>query len=438
MEEPHPPHRDDAAPDEDLGTTEAGVTMPDADDARPPGPSTSHLVPGAQDADAPPASPSDSAARARRRRRVLAWVLPPVAAVLVLGALAILELTAWQSFEHESAALSKALDDQDEAARQVQGALAGSRSVSDAATAVLAVQDGGLLTGEDRTALADAAHQAAERSKAASALLPGSRPHTSPRRFWFWEVNADTARLEKLGANAHERAKQLDAAEGPLRSATETVRTIASTTLTTAADRAAGAEAANVPADNDAVLDLRAAATQVKQHASVFRPYAAAEYTTLVAAVQKLQDSHTATLAAESGPLEQSRLDLEAFARSLAPGILMDFEWADLINGLGESNGYLSGETAWWYDRGGYATIRLSNSIAQDWPSDAAHAIVAHEVGHAITIRCRTMYDTTNDQTAEAWATAWAISMGFTSDANGTSAYGSPPDSLIQTASACR
>jgi len=382
--------------------------------------------------------PAPPSATTRPRRRPLAWLLPTAIAVLVLGALTGLELTAWKSFDDAGATLGRTLDDQDDAARQVEAAITGARSVSDATTAILAVADGGLLAAADRTALATAGEQNAKQVDAATTLLPGERPHLGPRGFWFWDVNADTARLERLAAGARTRAKSLTAIEGPLRTTADALRTTASTALSTAADRAAGTEAANVPADNDAVLEVRAAAAEVAQHASPFQPRVSADFDALAQAVQKLQDSHTATLAAESGPLAQSRLDLEAFARSLAPGILMDFEWADLINGKGESNGYLSGETSWWYDRGGYATIRLSNSIAQEWPDDSARAIVAHEVGHAITVRCRTMYDTTNDQTAEAWATAWAISMGFTDEANGTSAYGAPPDALVQTAAGCR
>jgi len=374
----------------------------------------------------------------RPRRRILAWLLPLTVVVLVLGAISALELTSWQRFDHAGVTLRHTVDERDDAAREVQAAITGARSAGDATAAVLAVPDGGLLSTEDRTALTSAGAQAAAQVETATALIPGGRPHVGSRRFWFWDVDADTARLEKLDAAARADTRALTAASGPLHTATEAVRATASTVLTAAADRAAGTEAANVPADNDAVLEVRTAVEQVKQRATPFQPRVSAEYAGLAQAVQKLQESHTATLAAESGPLEPSRLELEAFARSLAPGILMDFEWADLINGMGESNGYLSGETSWWYDRGGYATIRLSNSIAQEWPNDAAHAIVAHEVGHAITIRCRTMYDTANDQTAEAWATAWAISMGFTDDANGTSAYGAPPDALVQTASGCR
>ncbi|MFB7842082.1 hypothetical protein [Microbacterium sp. NPDC056052] len=382
--------------------------------------------------------PAPSSATSRPRRRTLAWLLPTAIAVLVLGALTGLELTAWKSFDDAGTTLSRTLDDQDDAARQVEAAITGARSVGDATTAVLAVSDGGLLAAADRTVLATAGEQNAKQIDTATTLIPGERPRVGARRFWFWDVNADTARLEDLAAGARARTKSLTAIEGPLRTATDALRTTASTALSAAADRATGTEAANVPADNDAVLEVRAAAAEVTQRASPFQPRVSADYGALAQAVQRLQDSHAATLAAESGPLAPSRLDLEAFARSLAPGILMDFEWADLINGMGESNGYLSGETSWWYDRGGHATIRLSNSIAQEWPDDSARAIVAHEVGHAITIRCRTMYDTSNDQTAEAWATAWAISMGFTDEANGTSAYGAPPDTLVQTAAGCR
>jgi hypothetical protein len=382
----------------------------------------------------PPATPSVG----RTRRRVLPWVLSAAAVVLLLAGLAALQLTAWQRFDQASTGLRHTLERQDDASRDLQSALTGVNSVRDAATAVLAVPDDGLLPSDARAALSAAGDKAAQQAKAATALLPGAHPHVGAREFWFWDVNAETARLERLDARARASTKSLSDAERPLRASTDALRTAASTAVSTAADRAAAAEGANVPADNEAVLDVRAAVDQVKQRASPFQPRVSGDYAALVQAVQKLEQSHATTLAAESGPLEQSRLDLEAFARSLAPGILMDFEWSDLVNGKGESNGYLSAETSWWYDRGGYATIRLSNSIAQDWPSDSAHAIVAHEVGHAITIRCRTMYDTTDATTAEAWATAWAISMGFTDDANGTSAYGSPPDSLVQTAAGCR
>lgn len=233
-------------------------------------------------------------------------------------------------------------------------------------------------------------------------------------------------------------ATALKASAKQLEESTHALQSSVASVVTAAADRAATTEPANVPAKNDSVLALRTAVSQTKELSSPLQESLSAVYPALVLAVQRLQESHAATLAAEAGPLAGSRAELEAFARSLAPGVLIDFEWADLVNGKGSANDYLSGETAWRYDQGGFATIRLSNSIAEDWPSDAAHALVAHEVGHAITVRCRTMYNADDPQTAEAWATAWAISMGFTDDANGTWAYGAPPADLITTAAGCR
>ena len=118
--------------------------------------------------------------------------------------------------------------------------------------------------------------------------------------------------------------------------------------------------------------------------------------------------------------------------------MLLDFEWADRVNDLGGDNGYLSGETRTPIESGQYATILLSNSIAEEWPGDSSRALVAHEAGHAIATKCRSMVDNADSASAEAWATAWAIGMGFTDPGNGTQAYGSPPDSVVQQAAACR
>ena len=306
------------------------------------------------------------------------------------------------------------------------------------ADAVLAVQSVDLLTAAERTTLTAADARTVHAAKAAKDLIPSGTAATHAKPFWFWDADAAADHLRREAADARKDAAALTAAAKELQDATAAVQASGSAAVTAAADRAAGAEAANVPASNESVLALRSMVTQVKGLAAPLQERLATAFPALVLAVQKVQASHSSTLDAESGPLQDSRLQIEAFARSLAPGVLMDFEWADLVNGLGGPNNYLSGETAWWYDQGGHATIRLSNSIAEDWPGDSAHAIVAHEVGHAITVRCRTMYDTTNDQTAEAWATAWAISMGYTDAANGTSAYGPPPDSLITTAAGCR
>ncbi|MGN8027701.1 hypothetical protein [Microbacterium sp. 22242] len=393
-------------------------------------------APGAASAPGADAEPEPPRAQ-RSRRRVLAWTLSVTAVALLAAGFTAVQISAAQGFDAARTSLNRAESGQDAAVQQVRAALTRSDGTAKIVDAVLAVQSD-LITPADRTALTAADDRGTQETKAANALIPARPPAKIAKPFWFWDAQAAAGRLRTEAADARKNATALSSAEKKVEGSVTAVQAAGSAALISAADRAAAAEAANVPATNESVLALRSMVTQVKSLATPLQDRVTTVYPALVLAVQKLQDSHAATLAAEAGPLEDSRLQLEAFARSLAPGVLMDFEWADLVNGKGGPNDYLSGETAWWYDQGGYATIRLSNSIAEDWPSDAAHAIVAHEVGHAITVRCRAMYDTTNAQTAEAWATAWAISMGYTDDANGTSAYGAPPESLIQTASSCR
>jgi hypothetical protein len=147
--------------------------------------------------------------------------------------------------------------------------------------------------------------------------------------------------------------------------------------------------------------------------------------------------SEQAELAEKAGPLQTARLEIEAFARGLAPGVLLEFDWAPIVNGFGTDGG-MGGYATWWYADPGYATIELSNSVAEQWPSYRSQSLVAHEVGHAISVKCEGAYDDSTQASIEAWATAWAISMGFTDDANGTWAYGPPAQPLIDAAAGCR
>ncbi len=53
-------------------------------------------------------------------------------------------------------------------------------------------------------------------------------------------------------------------------------------------------------------------------------------------------------------------------------------------------------------------------------------------------MKCQSMYDSSTQDSIEKWATAWAISMGYTDDANGVWAYGYPPQNYIDAAAGCR
>ena len=156
-----------------------------------------------------------------------------------------------------------------------------------------------------------------------------------------------------------------------------------------------------------------------------------------VSAASQLRASNQAELDEKAGPLLDQRLAAEGFARSLAGDVLIDFDWAPIVNGYG-NGGTVGGLAAWIPDSGGYATITLSDSVAAFWPSELSQALVAHEVGHAVSVRCGDRFDASTRAANEAWATAWAISRGFTGDGNGVSIYGSPPQELIDAAATCR
>ncbi len=155
-----------------------------------------------------------------------------------------------------------------------------------------------------------------------------------------------------------------------------------------------------------------------------------------VAAATQLRASNQAELEEKAGPLLDRRVAAEAFARSLAGGILLDFDWAPIVNGYG-TGGTVGGLATWTTDHGGSANITLSDSVAEQWPSPLSQALVAHEVGHAVSVRCSDRFDAQSRAANEAWATAWAISRGFTGDGNGVSIYGPPPQELIDAAATC-
>lgn len=156
-------------------------------------------------------------------------------------------------------------------------------------------------------------------------------------------------------------------------------------------------------------------------------------------AAHALEASHAEEIAEKSGPLLDRRLATEQFARSIAGGVLLEFDWAPTVNGYG-TNGSYGGTSYWKSDQGGYATITLSDSVAAMWPGAGVQSLVVHEIGHAILSKCTDLFFGTEYEAAgeEPWATAWAIGMGYTADGNGESIYGRPSDALIQVSTQCR
>jgi hypothetical protein len=148
-------------------------------------------------------------------------------------------------------------------------------------------------------------------------------------------------------------------------------------------------------------------------------------------------ESHRAVLAKKKGALYNRRLTVEAWARNIAGGVMLDFEWRQIVNGYG-NGGSAGGLATWNAAHGGYATIILSNSVASLWPDQRMKALVAHEVGHAISAKCYDLFNWESRDANEEWATAWAISKGHTADGNGVSLYGYPRQSIINKAKTCR
>jgi hypothetical protein len=229
-----------------------------------------------------------------------------------------------------------------------------------------------------------------------------------------------------------ELSSDLRSASDDIRADDERVRTAVQDLVLATRDGAAAVEAANFDAENEPHLAFRAAVAD-------FDIVSVDTLLGYLDAAHALEASHAAEIASKSGALLDQRLAAEAFARSIAGGVLLDFDWAVTVNGYGTGGSY-GGTSYWWSDRGGYATITLSDSVAAMWPGAGVQSLVAHEVGHAILSKCTNLFFGTEYEAGgeEPWATAWAIGMGYTSDGNGESIYGRPPDALIQLSTQCR
>jgi len=271
---------------------------------------------------------------------------------------------------------------------------------------------------------------------AAEEIIAAERPAPRDKPAWFWELFGATAELTADEESLTQLAGRLESASEDAAVAAHAVEE-SSLAVVTAAGAAAGAfEAAHVSARNESLIALREAASRASA-ASTVDETTATMYAALQAAGAQVVATENEEMAEKAGPLQNARLEIEAFARSLAPGVLLDFDWATLVNGAGY-NGSMGGYTTWWWDSPGRATIQLSNSVAEQWPAGRSRALVAHEVGHAISVKCQGMYDSSTQDSIEKWATAWAISMGYTDDANGVWAYGYPPQNYIDAAAGCR
>ena len=136
----------------------------------------------------------------------------------------------------------------------------------------------------------------------------------------------------------------------------------------------------------------------------------ASGFTALTDAVAALRASHAAVEAAHAEyPV---RAEIEAFARSIAQGVTLDFAWAYEVAGM-PSDGWYAGTAEFWPEDGGLGAHHAEpQHRATAWGDENATAVVVHEVGHTQAIResCTPIFEGPEfNGDHEMWATAWAI-----------------------------
>jgi len=372
----------------------------------------------------------------RNRRRTAGLLFGTVGALVAAGILGALQLSANLGYDDARAEFDVAVDSAQDTMSEVALSADELVATSDTATLLLDRDSGILADPVAKDVLVSSVAEAADAAASADQALEAELPVAGAKPTFFWELFgvADDLHLEI------ERLEDLDAElrdETPALVTAETAMTDAGLAFVgSAATAATSFEAAHLSARNDDVIALRDAASTAAG-ASALDDTVVTSFVALQDAAAQVSASQEAELAEKAGPLQGVRLEIEAFARSLAPGVLLEFDWNRIVNGAGE-NGSMGGLTTWWWDEPDRAVIELSNSVAEQWPADRSKALVAHEVGHAISVKCEEMYDSSTQDSIEKWATAWAIGMGFTDDANGVWAYGYPPQSYIDASYGCR
>ena len=383
---------------------------------------------GAGATTAPPGKP-------RRKRTGL--VLGLVGGAAVIAALAITQVSANLGYDSAAESHADAVAAANSEKTQLRTENTDLQTLLDSAGLILASENEAIAAPpESEEALASAVADATNAVSEADALIATDVPATGDKPTWFWELFNASAQLEEDGDEARALADDLLAEASDVFTASDAVTESGVTLLTSAGEAAAAFEAAHISARNDAVIGLREAATAAIATTTI-DDTAVSTYATLQSAAAQVVTTENEELAEKAGPLMNARMEIEAFARSLAPGVLLEFDWAPVVNGAGY-NGSMGGYTTWWWDDPGRSVIQLSNSVAEQWPADRSKALVAHEVGHAISVKCEDMYDSSTQDSIEKWATAWAISMGYNDDANGVWAYGYPPQNYIDAAAGCR
>ncbi|WP_248145790.1 hypothetical protein [Microbacterium aoyamense] len=411
--------------------TDAAVHPPIA--ATYPVASESGIVPISTDHEqvSPPERP------AARSRSIVGWAVGLGVAALVIVGGAFVHVSANLAFDEALLVAEDAAVDA-EAARDDMGAVVAAASAEgEASDAIAAAAGDDLVDPAARAAFVEAASVSATALQGAETALgaPIAQP-VDDKPIWTWELFDAVPALESTTESLDDLTRALTVADAAIDAADADLDAAATALYASVAPAADALEVANVSARNAVVIDFRTASDTVTRQTAVDTA-AADAFEGYAAQAAALKTSAAEVLQAKAGPLYDTRLAVEAYARSIAGGVLLEFDWAPYVNGVGGPYG-ISGTATWNTADGGFSTITLSDSVAETWPGASAKALVTHEVGHSITSKCHEMFDSADQAQNEAWATAWAISMGHTDDGNGVQAYGYPPQELIDKAATCR
>ncbi|MFC9561729.1 hypothetical protein [Agromyces sp. NPDC056965] len=382
-----------------------------------------------------PAPAGNGTVPVRRSRATIAWTVLGLALFLLLSA-AVLAASAIANLRFDAAVSAHRAAVAEAAAAGESAAIveADVAETGEIAASMLAAPDP-LVDAAAKATLSAAATELdtlvaeAPETEVEEPTRPMSRP------VWFADLDraseiltAETERLTTRAADADAYADDLAAADTAISDA-------GAAYVEAIAPVAAAVEAANGSARNVERIEYRNSVEDLA--GSTWGYDAAARIDAYVAAAAALQATHAAEEAEKAGPLYDRRVAVEAYARSIAGGVLLEFDWAPIVIGYGD-NGSAGGTATWDTWEGGLSTITLSNSIAEQWGDPVMAALVTHEVGHAITSKCYELVgEYANDN--EPWATAWAIGMGHTDpNGNGEWLYGHPSDELIERSKGCR
>lgn len=370
----------------------------------------------------------------RRRRR---W--PWIVGAITLSGLLCTATQLWANISYDDAidAFSSASSASAPATATLIATLDHADETVAAAESVEAVAAPELLSDGNRAALTRAAGDLADDRGSADAIAvtppaaPGDKPVVP------WELFLQASDLQQRTADLRDRTDDQESAARSLSTAIADLEALGGDILRTAREAVPAIEKAAVHARIAPVLALREAADTVKRTESDFDDEAATSLVELDEAVSAVRASAKSELAAKAGPLYDARLEAEAYARSISGGVLLEFDWTDRL--LGQGAGQSGAGTATWDSAdGGTSLITLTNSIARYWPADWTRSLVAHEVGHAISAKCYEKFDWEDEHANEQWATAWAMSWGYTAFDSGADHYGVPPAEMQKAAASCR